>query len=257
MITNNINPILFELGFISIHWYGVFLGLGVGLAILIAFKLFKNNNFPLDRVFISASYLIISGLIGARLGYILFYRPVFYFNNPKEIIFINHGGLSSHGMALGIIIAFFALYKLKKINKKAIDLLIIPISLIAGFIRLGNFFNSELVGRATNLFWAVKFPQYEINPVFRHPVQIYELIIALAIFLILYFINKKYSNRLPVLFTTCLFVFLYFSSRFLIEFLKEYQIFSSGLTLGQYLSLPFIIWSIIWLITLDKKNEIA
>ena len=252
MFINTLNPVLLELGFISIRWYGFFLALGISLTILIIIRLFKKNNIPVDLVFSLANYLIISGLIGARLGYIFFYRPLFYFNNPKEIIFINHGGLSSHGMALGIIIMLFFLFKINKINKKTIDLLIIPIPLIAAFIRLGNFFNSELVGRSTSLAWAVKFPNYEAYPIFRHPVQIYELITALAIFLILYFLYKKYTNKLPVLFITALFVFLYFSSRFILEFFKEYQIFNSGLTMGQYLSIPFIIWSIIWLFYLKR-----
>lgn len=272
MFINTINPVLLELGFVSIYWYGVFLALGVALAILIALKLFKKNNIPIDLVFSLISYLIVAGLIGARLGYIFFYRPEFYFNNPKEIIFINHGGLSSHGMTLGIIIMLFLLFKLKKINKKTIDLLIIPIPIVAAFIRLGNFFNSELVGRPANLAWAVKFPNYEANPIFRHPVQIYELLIAFVIFLILYFVFKKFtrlnpyqskmqgnltglSNKLPALFITALFIFLYFSSRFILEFFKEYQIFSSGLTMGQYLSIPFIIWSTIWLLKLRNQEN--
>ena len=253
MFVNTIDPILLELGFISIRWYGVFLALGIGLAILVVIKLFKKNNIPIDLVFSLTSYLIITGLIGARLGYIFFYQPLFYFNNPKEIIFINHGGLSSHGMALGIIIVLFLWFKFKKINKNTIDLLIIPIPIVAGFIRLGNFFNNEILGRTTNLTWAVDG---------RHPVQIYELLIAFSIFLILYFLYRKFNNQLPVLFITALFIFLYFSSRFAIEFLKEYQIFNSGLTMGQYLSIPFIIWSILWLLwllkpTLCKNNAIA
>ena len=248
MFVNNINPILFEWGFISIRWYGVFLGIGVGLAILVAVKLFKQNHIPIDLVFTSASYLIIAGLIGARLGYILFYQPLFYFNNPKEIIFINHGGLSSHGMTLGLIAVFFLLFKLKRINKKIIDLLIIPIPIIAVFIRLGNFFNNEILGRTTNLPWAVDG---------RHPVQIYELIICFIIFIALYFIYRKLGKKLPVLFITCFFIFLYFSTRFIIELFKEFQILSSDniFTMGQYLSIPFIIWSVIWLIQIFLKQR--
>lgn len=248
MFVNNINPILFEWGFISIRWYGVFLGLGVALAILIAIKLFKQNHIPIDLVFTLASYLIIAGLIGARLGYILFYQPLFYFNNPKEIIFINHGGLSSHGMTLGLIAVIFLLFKLKRIDKKMIDLLIIPIPIIAAFIRLGNFFNNEILGRTTNLPWAVDG---------RHPVQIYELIICFIIFTALYFIYRKLGSKLPALFITCLFVFLYFSTRFIIELFKEFQILSSDniFTIGQYLSIPFIIWSVIWLIQIFLKQR--
>ncbi len=249
-MVNNINPVLFEWDFIFIRWYGVFLGLGVALAIIIVFKLFKENKFPNDLIYNISPYLIISGLIGARLGYILFYNPSFYFNNPKEIIFINHGGLSSHGMALGIIICLLLLFKFKKVNKTMIDLVVISLPVIAGFIRLGNFFNSELVGRKSSVPWAVKFPGYVFS---RHPVQIYEMLTAFALFFVLYFIYKRYKGS--ELFITSLFIFLYFSSRFLLEFFKEYQIFSSGLTIGQYLSIPFILWGLIWLIYKKCYNK--
>lgn len=245
---SNINPVLLEWGFISIRWYGFFLGLGVALAVIIVFKLFKDNNFSTDLVYTISPYLIISGLIGARLGYILFYNPSFYWNNPGEIIFINHGGLSSHGLALGVIICLFLLFKFKKINKRMVDLVVISLPVIAGFIRLGNFFNSELVGRVSRVPWAVKFPG---NELFRHPVQMYEMLTSFGLFFLLYFIYKRY--RTSELFITALFIFLYFSSRFLLEFFKEYQLFSSGLTIGQYLSIPFIIWGLIWLI-LKKKQ---
>jgi len=247
-MVSNINPFFLQWGDFSIRWYGVFLGLGVGLAMLVVAKLFKDNKIPVDLVFTISSYLILSGLIGARLGYIIFYNLSFYLNNSKEIFYINHGGLSSHGMALGIIICLFVLYKKRKIEKIMSDLVIISLPIIIAFIRLGNFFNSELVGRKSNGFWAVKFPGYTE---FRHPVQIYEMITALILFFVLYFIYKRFKT--PVLFITWLFVLLYFSSRFILEFFKEYQFLSSGLTMGQWLCLPFIVWSIIWLIY--KKHE--
>ena len=283
------------MGPISIRWYGLFLALGVLCSVLIIVKLFKQNNLkPQDAVDLCI-WLIIGGLVGARLGEVLFYEPGFYFSHPLEIIFINHGGLSSHGMTLGLLVTFWlwARMSLRGNTKshceergtsdaailivdneiassadanrpprndggilslamtgwrKIVDLIIIPIPLLAAFIRLGNFFNSEIVGKPTNLPWGVKFPLYESFPVPRHPSQLYEALIALAICYLLSVIWKKYGPKLPPLFLTHLFLLLYFSSRFLIEFLKaDYQT-SLGLTMGQILSVPFILWSVGWFI---------
>ncbi len=265
MFINTINPIIFQYSFITVRWYGLFLAIGVALAAWIIVKLFKENNLSVDFALSFVIWLVFGGLIGARLGHIIFYELDYYLANPGEIIFINHGGLSSHGLTLGLIITFFLFVKIKKINwQKIIDLLVIPIPLLAAFIRLGNFFNSEIIGRPTNLPWGVKFPLTEANPVFRHPSQIYESLTALGIFIILFVVYKKFagpkasapgrmtgSNRLPPLFLTNLFILLYFSTRFLIEFVKVYQTLSpdqSPLTMGQYLSIPFILWSVGWFI---------
>jgi phosphatidylglycerol---prolipoprotein diacylglyceryl transferase len=247
MFTNNINPIIFEWQFISIRWYGLLLAAGVLFSIFLMMKLFKKNNLKGDLAIDLGIWLVIGGLIGARLGEILFYEPLYYFSHPVEVIMINHGGLSSHGMTIGLLITFFLFVKIKKIEwKKILDLTIISIPLLAGFIRLGNFTNSEIVGRATNLPWGVQFPRYELEPVLRHPSQLYEALLAFSIFYTLYFIYKNYSQKIPHLYIFHLFLLLYFSSRFAIEFLKEYQTLSAGLTMGQWLSVPFIIWGVEW-----------
>lgn len=258
MFTNFISPTILSLGPITIRWYGLFLALGVLSAVLIIIKLFKQNNLrPQDAVDLCI-WLIIGGLVGARLGEVLFYEPSFYFSHPLEIIFINHGGLSSHGMTIGLLLTFW--WRVTHLTpapsprkgegnwKRIADILIIPIPLLAAFIRIGNFFNSEIVGKPTNLPWGVKFPLYETSPVFRHPSQLYEALIAISIFCLLFTVYKKYKQKLPVLFTFNLFLFTYFSSRFFVEFLKaDYQT-SLGLTMGQILSVPFILWSAGWFI---------
>ncbi len=260
MFTNYISTILLSLGPLTIRWYGLFLAIGVLCSVLIIVRLFKQNNLkPQDAVDLCI-WLIIGGLIGARLGEVLFYEPAFYFSHPLKILFINHGGLSSHGMTLGLLLTFWLWVthltpapspcKGEGNWKRMADLLVIAIPLLAAFIRLGNFFNSEIVGKPTNLPWGVKFPLYETSPVFRHPSQLYESLISLSLFISLYFIYKKYGSKLPPLFLTHFFLLLYFSSRFFVEFLKaDYQT-SLGLTMGQILSVPFICWSAIWFILL-------
>lgn len=254
---NNINPTILNFGVINIRWYGLFLAIGVALSIWILTKLAKKNNLSVNTILDLCVWLVIGGLIGARLGYAFFYQAEYYLAHPLEIIFINHGGLSSHGLTLGLIISFLLFCKIKKISfRDYIDILIIPIPLLAGFIRLGNFFNSEIVGRATDLPWGVYFPRFEDSPILRHPVQLYEVIINLGLFFVLYFLFKKLANTKPKLFFFHLFLALYFTSRFLIEFTKEYQVsWEHFLTAGQWLSIPFIIWGTIYFIKIKKQKS--
>lgn len=251
---NNINPTILNFGVINIRWYGLFLAIGVALSIWILMKLAKKNNLSVNNILDLCVWLVIGGLIGARLGYAFFYQAGYYLAHPLEIIFINHGGLSSHGLTIGLIISFLLFCKTKKISSRDyIDILIIPIPLLAAFIRLGNFFNSEIVGRATDLPWGVYFLRFEESPILRHPVQLYEVIINLSLFFILYSLFKKLANKAPKLFFFHLFLVLYFTSRFLIEFTKEYQVnWENFLTAGQWLSIPFIIWAIIYFIKIKK-----
>lgn len=256
MFTNNIDPTILSFGPITIRWYGLFLAIGVTLSIWVLIKLAKKNNLSVNTILDLCIWLVIGGLIGARLGYIIFYQLNYYLSHPTEIFFINHGGLSSHGLTLGLIITFFLFVRLKKIPfRDYIDILIIPIPLLATFIRLGNFFNSEIVGRATSLPWGVYFPRFEAEPILRHLVQLYEAIFSLSLFFILYFLFKKLSNKTPKLFFFHLFLLTYFSGRFLLEFTKEFQVgWENSLTAGQWLSIPFIFWGLIYFIKLKLKK---
>ncbi len=258
MFINNINPIIYNSEFLTIRWYGLFLGLGVALGLIVLAQIAKQKKLDVDNILSIAIWMIIGGLVGARLGHIVFYNLDYFLSNPLEIIMINHGGLSSHGMALGLIITFLIIVHVKKIEwRELIDIFVIPIPLIAGFIRIGNFFNSEIVGKASDLPWAVQFPFYELNAIGRHPSQIYEALIAFLIFGILLFIQSRslpltkgelegVSPKFTSQTLTYSFIFLYFSSRFLVEFVKEYPTYA-GLSVGQWLSVPFIIFSILLL----------
>ena len=118
MLINNINPVLFHYNFITIRWYGLLLTIGIILAILIYHKLFKEKNYSIDLVYDLSIWLIIGGLIGARLGHIIFYNLDYFLLHPTEIIMINHGGLASHGMTIGILITVWLFQKLKSSSCK-------------------------------------------------------------------------------------------------------------------------------------------
>jgi len=257
MFVNSINPILFENNFLAIRWYGLFLGIAVLLSVLLLHRLFVEKNYRGELALDLSLYLIIGGLVGARLGHILFYNFTYFLAYPQEIIFINHGGLSSHGLTVGLLVSFFLFCKVKKIKwKEIVDLIVIPIPILIFFIRLGNFFNSEIVGRSTDLPWGIKYLNFEYNQVFRHPSQLYEALIGILIFVVIFYIYKKYKN-LPQLYLVHIFIFLYFTSRFLIEFTKEFQVLTSdfGLTMGQFLSLPFIIYGILFFYNKKYNNK--
>ncbi|OGH86303.1 MAG: prolipoprotein diacylglyceryl transferase [Candidatus Magasanikbacteria bacterium RIFOXYC12_FULL_33_11] len=259
MFINTLNPIIFHSGFITIRWYGLLLTLGIILSILLYHKLFKKKNYSIDLVYDISIWLVIGGLIGARLGHIIFYNLDYFLRNPLEIIMINHGGLASHGMTVGIILTLLIYQKIKKIDiRKYFDLLIIPIPLLAFFIRLGNFFNSEIVGKQTTVAWGMYFPKFDNGEmILRHPSQLYESLIALTLFLIIYVVYKKYKNA-PQYFITNLFLLLYFSSRFLVEFFKErHVLFDFPLSMGQLLSLPFVIWAVYWFLSSRNTRHVA
>ena len=248
MFVNNLNPIIFHYGPITVRWYGLMLTIGIMLSVLIYHKLFKAKNYNIDLVYDLSIWLVIGGLIGARIGHIVFYNWDYFLANPKEIIMINHGGLASHGLTIGLLLTVLLYQKIKKIDiKKYLDLLIIPIPLLASFIRLGNYFNSEIVGKVTTVPWGIYFPKFDNGEmILRNPSQMNESIIALFIFVTIYFVYKKYKN-IPQYFIFNLFLLLYFSSRFLVEFFKEkHNLFDFQLSTGQLLSIPFILWSVYW-----------
>ncbi len=260
MFVNNLNPILIEFGPFTIRWYGVILGIGVLGCLLVYYLLTKKDQKTLTTIYDLSVWLIVGGLIGARLGHILFYNLPYFLTNPKEIIFINHGGLSSHGLTIGLLLTAWVYQKVKKIDlKNYLDLMVVPIPFLAGCIRIGNFFNSEIVGKITGVPWGVAFPYVDgvdHLPIARHPQQLYEALTCFILFGIILYIYKKIQPNKPKLTTYYLLLITYFSTRFLLEFTKEpHNLEGFFLTTGQILSIPFIVWSGWWLYTKLKIKK--
>lgn len=208
-------------------------------------------------------YMVLSTIIGARLGHFLFYeKPSEYLKNPIELLKTWEGGLASHGAAISIVLATIFLSRwmrksLPELNGlKLLDLICVPASLIAVFIRIGNFINQEILGKPTTVFWGVIFknPIDHSSPyIARHPVQLYESFFYLVTFFILYTLSQKKKYFLANGKIFSLFLILVFSFRFFVEFFKEKQSllinYESVLTMGQYLSIPLIILGIFLLKT--------
>lgn len=265
------NPEMFSIFGISIRYYSVMWAIGLALAYVIVRYLYKDQKIPekyFDPLFF---YCFFGILIGARLGHCLFYEPAYYLAHPLEIIlpvkftdsgmkFTGYQGLASHGGTLGLMIALWLYVRKTKLNFiTVLDNIAIATPITACFIRLGNFMNSEIIGNPTNSDWGVVFAQVDNIP--RHPAQFYEAMAYLVIFIVGFYLYKKYKTKLHkgFFFGYCLSTIFIF--RFFVEFVKEHQVdFEQNMTLdmGQWLSIPFIILGLACIFSgkwLDKVGE--
>ena len=250
----DVSPEIFHLGPVSVRWYGLLFALSFVIGYLILTRIFVKEGKPKTDVEQLSVYVIFGTVIGARLGHCLFYNPSYYLSNPIEILKVWEGGLASHGAALGILIALY-LYSRKKKDQNyfwLLDRLVIVVALGGSLIRLGNLFNSEIYGIETQVPWAFIFPNGAgAGMVPRHPTQIYESLAYLLIFIILFIIYNKRKNTFNNGFLFGLFLILVFTFRFFVEFVKAVQEpFEANLPLkmGQWLSIPFVIIGIYFLI---------
>ena len=212
MIIHNLDPIFFEIGFISIRWYslayifGIFIGWWYGKKIIQKKIDDKRKQYYLTEFDNLITYIIISIIIGGRMGYVIFYNLPYYINNPLDIFKIWEGGMSFHGALIGIVIGTYIFSIQKKIETFfLLDIIacVSPIGLFFG--RVANFINGELVGKVTNVYWGVIFPK--IDNATRHPSQLYEAFLeGIILFLLLNFIFFKKNSK----FGSCSAFFLIF-----------------------------------------------
>ena len=238
------DPILLDLGFISIRWYGLLFSLAFIAGFVQIRRIYTEELKPLEDLDRLLMVMLISTVMGARLGHCLFYDPGFYFTHPIEIIKIWKGGLASHGGAIGIFLGLFLFSRSRPSQPYLwlLDRIAIPTALAGSLIRIGNLFNSEIIGKATTVPWAVTFARVDGVP--RHPAQVYESIAYLITFAILAAVYRKYKAGTPSGMIVGLFLILVFSARFLIEFVKVRQAAFGAelfLSMGQLLSIPAIL----------------
>lgn len=253
MFTHNISPVILDLGPFEIRYYGLLFAIGALLYYLVTRRIFKREKFPLADFDDLVIYLFVGLVVGARLGHVFFYNASYYLSEPLQILKVWQGGLSSHGAAIGVFLAYLLFCYFRKVKfAKYADPLVIAMPLIAGFVRLGNFFNSEIVGRQTDAPWGVVFAQRG-EDFARHPVQLYEggLLWAIFALMICLYMKKKRGSY----FFMFLFMGLYFGGRFCLEFFKEYQVFENGLTMGQWLSLGPVLLAVGWFLRLKMSGK--
>ncbi len=259
----DVNPNIFSIpddipliGGFAIRWYGFLFAMGFVVGFFIMKRIFRHENIPYKVLDELSTYMIVSSIVGSRLGHCFFYDPQYFLANPIDILKVWEGGLASHGGAVGILVGlYFFSRKSKKPFIWILDRIVIVAALGGFFIRSGNLMNSEIFGDVTTLPWGFYFlrcfdSSYATDP--RHPTQIYEALSYFLVFLFLlnYYWRKNGSPRPGMLFG--LFLVLVFSVRFIIEFIKVPQVgFEEGLFLnmGQLLSIPLIllgVGSMLW-----------
>lgn len=254
----NPDPEIFRIGPFAIRWYGLLFASAFFFGYIIMRKMFRNEGLTdalLDKLTI---YMAVGTVVGARLGHCLFYQPEYYLKNPLEILQVWHGGLASHGAAIGILIALgIFVYKEKKGYFWVLDRIAVVVALAGVCIRMGNLMNSEIYGVETTLPWGFVFLRDGQNAP-KHPTQIYEALTFLFTFFLLFrmYWNKKGNVYQGLIIS--IFLILVFTSRFLIEYIKEPQVEFEAmmkLNMGQLLSIPFIALGIIglWLSLKIKK----
>jgi prolipoprotein diacylglyceryl transferase len=264
----NMNPEIFTIGSFGLRYYGLFFAAAFFVGYKIMESVYKReglSNEELDRLSVT---MVISVVIGARLGHVLFYEPQDYFAHPLEILKIWKGGLASHGAAIGILIGLYIYSRRPAVPSYMwiMDRIILTVPIGGAFVRLGNLMNSEIYGHTTKLPWgfvyvrdlpeeatkiypqlaehAVKFTnKLPLGIAAHHPTQIYEALGYFLIFAILYFLYRKTDSASKPGRLFGMFLILLFTLRFFVEFLKEVQVeFEKGMALnmGQLLSIPFV-----------------
>ncbi|MBF4283949.1 prolipoprotein diacylglyceryl transferase [Vibrio anguillarum] len=254
----NIDPVLIAIGPISIRWYGLMYLVGFVFAMWLANRRADKPNSGWTRE--QVSDLLFAGflgvVIGGRVGYVLFYNFDLFLQDPLYLFKVWTGGMSFHGGLLGVISAMF--WYARKNNRTFLGVAdfvapLVPFGL--GMGRLGNFMNSELWGRVTDVPWAIIFPNG--GPLPRHPSQLYEFFLeGIVLFIILNLFIRK--NR-PIGSVSGLFLIGYGTFRFLVEYVREPDaqlgLFAGFISMGQILSLPMIIVGALMMVWAYKVNH--
>ena len=285
-ITWDVDPVLFSLGPLQVRWYGLLWALGFLIGYFVMRGIYRREKMTDDSLDKLLVYMLLSTVIGARLGHCLFYEPKEYLANPISMLYIWEGGLASHGGAIGILVGLWLYVRsynkskkekdnLQKINYIWIlDRIVVAVCLVGALIRVGNVMNHEIYGTPTSLPWGFVFmrgaeqfcgtfdnytpctswasccPPSEWLPC--HPTGLYEAffcLVAMGILLWMYYKRDLGHKQPGLMFGT--FLVIIFGSRILIEFLKNVQVaFEENMAfdMGQWLSVPFVVIGIVMIV---------
>ncbi len=239
-----VDPVLLNIGPLEIRYYGILYALAFLVGYFILRKIAKNFKIKEEHIDDYLPYIVIADIVGARLFEVLFYDPAYYFANPLKIFAVWEGGLASHGAIIAIVLTTIWFCKKRNISfYNFTDMVAIPVALGAAFIRVGNFLNAELVGKITSVPWAVQFAGYEG---LRHPVQLYQALGHIVIFLILLSMIRLKNRKEGTIFWSLFFLDSLF--RLVTEFYKDlpadYGFVYLGLNLAQWFSIVILLISI-------------
>lgn len=251
--------VAFSLGALQVRWYALCWVMGLALAYIVVYRLYKQQGLGQEKFDPLFLYCFIGILAGARLGHCLLYEPGYFLSHPVEMFlpihrmadgswkFTGYAGLASHGGTLGLMLALWLYVRKYRVNlMRVLDNIAIATPICACFIRLGNLMNSEIVGKYTGSDYGFVFVELgETSP--RHPGQLYEAIAYFLLFFVGLWLYRRYRDRVGTGFFFGFCLTSIFAFRFLVEFFKEVQEpwevamqHTIGLNQGQLLSIPFV-----------------
>jgi len=243
----------------SVHWYGLLYMAGFLVALLILPRLqrWRGLHLTFDAWSSVLAWGVVGVIVGGRLGFVLFYEPLYYLGDPLEIVRVWHGGMSFHGGLLGVMLGIWIAARRRGIPLLALaDCLVVPTAIGLALGRIGNFINQELYGVMTTVPWAITIPGVEG---LRHPLQWYavgkDFLIAFLCFWHLRLVRPVVAGR-----TTALFLILYAVLRYLLEYLRAqaYPLTDLGFMMmsrGQILTLPVLVFGIVLWVWVGRREE--
>jgi prolipoprotein diacylglyceryl transferase len=239
------DPLWFRFGVFSMRYYTALFSAAIVFGYLLWRWQMRRASYPPQATRSLLLLGIPAVIIGARLAHCLLYQPDYYLDNPFQMLRIWRGGFASHGALITLPLVLW--YIARRHRLSVIDLMdrfTFSASLGAALVRVGNFFNSEIVGRETDLPFGIRFLRYDAASKLRHPTQLYEAGIGFAVFALLLVVDVRTGReRRPKGLATALFLTVYFGLRFLVEYTKAYQTMNenSPFTLGQLLSIAPVV----------------
>lgn len=254
-----IDPVAIAIGPLQIHWYGLMYLIGFAAVWWLGRRRAEMHGLQQQQIEDLVFYGAMGVILGGRIGYVLFYNFSAFLDDPMMLLRIWQGGMSFHGGLLGVMLAL-ALFarKVGKCYFCIVDFVapMVPIGLGAG--RMGNFINSELWGKVTDVPWGMVFPNG--GPLPRHPSMLYEFFLeGIVLFIIVWWFSSK---KRPVMAVSGVFALGYGLFRFAVEFVRQpdahlgYLAFD-WFTMGQLLSLPLIITGIVLLFLAYRRPSVA
>nr|MBF0221868.1 prolipoprotein diacylglyceryl transferase [Desulfobulbaceae bacterium] len=254
-----IDPVIFSIGPAKVRWYGLMYVLGfICSYYLVLYQIKKNKLTELGKHFENINFmLIVSLIVGGRLGYVFFYNFSYYISHPSEILATWQGGMSFHGAFLGTVLGGIVFCWKNKLNFwSSADVYIVTIPIGLGFGRIGNFINAELFGRVTEVPWGMIFPGG--GPLPRHPSQLYEALLEGVVLFGLLWIAK--DRKFPSGYMVALFLVFYGVFRSFVELFRQPDVqigfLFDHITMGQLLS-SLMILSGLFIMALRKGKSIT
>lgn len=259
----DIDPIFLRVGVLEVRYYGVlFVAALFGGYSFWKWQIMRGGGTEreAERFLLPAALAVI---VGARLGHVIFYEPERLFTHPVSVFYVWQGGLASHGATVGLMLTLWWYAKTSKTGLLEVcDRFTFSSAWGAALVRIGNFLNSEIVGRPTDLPWGVKFPRFDAGLPFsaipaRHPSQIYEFFLGMGVLGLLFWLDRRLGGeKRKTGMLASAFLASYFTGRFLVEFFKAQQGLPESwpITMGQVLSVPFALLGFAGLLLISRRK---